>query len=118
MPVSSYNGRRSPLIPDILYQYRIHEESVMHIWDESRMEQRLNTAKWDFFEQYLTQWGLNDDAHKDKLHASSYKAVLDGLLHFRQHGGDRKKLPRMSPRACVFSSKPFPGAGLTFLFLL
>ena len=80
------------LIPDVLYQYRIHEESVMHIWDESRMEQRLNTAKWDFFEQYLTQWGLNDDAHKDKLHASSYKAVLDGLLHFRQHGGDRKKL--------------------------
>ena len=80
------------LIPDVLYQYRIHEESVMHIWDEAKAEQRLNPAKWSFFEPFLEEWGMADISHRDRLKASSYKAVLDGLLHLWQHGGDRQKL--------------------------
>ncbi len=80
------------VVPDELYQYCIHAGSVMHVFDEKRMSDRLNTKKWEFFEPYMKLWGIDDSVHRERLHAAGYKAVLDGVLHFWENGTDKRKL--------------------------
>ena len=65
-----------------LCRYRMRNDSVMHVFDKSRLEQRFNTGKFAFFKPFMKQWGLWDKEHFTKLKASAYRGVLDGILYF------------------------------------
>lgn len=85
-------AKQVALLPNVLYQYRIHSGSVMHVADIPRMEDRLNPAKWSFFEPFLSRWNMANPVHRERLRASSYKAVLDGVLHLWEHNHAKKEL--------------------------
>ena len=76
-----------------LTRYRIRQNSVMHRFDKARLDQRLNTGKFAFFEPFLKEWGLWDEKHRTLLKASSYRGVLDGILYFMlEDGYDQKEV--------------------------
>ena len=76
-------------------RYRIRRDSVMHEFDTSRLDQRFNTGKFDFFKPFMKQWGLWDPEHLLLLKASSYRGVLDGILYFlMEEGYDQKAVRR------------------------
>lgn len=76
-----------------LTRYRIRQNSVMHRFDKERLDQRLNTGKFAFFEPYMKEWGLWDEEHRTLLKASSYRGVLDGILFFLlEDGYDRREV--------------------------
>ena len=80
------------LLPEVLYRYRIHDGSVMHVFDEQAMDKRFNTARLALFEEYLGKWGLDDDEHRAKLKANAYKSIVNDVLYFLEQGADKKKI--------------------------
>ncbi|MBO4838262.1 MAG: glycosyltransferase family 2 protein [Lachnospiraceae bacterium] len=70
-----------------LTRYRIRQNSLMHRFDKARLDQRLNTGKFAFFEPFMKEWGLWDEEHRTLLKASSYRGVLDGILYFMLEDG-------------------------------
>ena len=80
------------LLPDVLYRYRIHDGSVMHVFDEETMDKRFNTARLALFEEYLVKWGMNDEEHRTRLKANAYKSIVNDVLYFREQGEDKKKI--------------------------
>ena len=78
------------LLPDVLYRYRIHGGSVMHVFDEKAMDKRFNTARLELFEGFMKQWGMDDDVHMTMLKANAYKSIVNDVLYFREQGEDKK----------------------------
>ena len=86
------------LLPDVLYHYRIHNGSVMHVFDEQNMDKRFNTARLNLFEEYLKLWGMDDEAHRVRLKANAYKSIVNDVLYFLEEGEDKKKIDRFVRR--------------------
>lgn len=84
-----------------LTRYRIRQNSVMHRFDKARLDQRLNTGKFAFFEPFMKEWGLWDEEHRTLLKASSYRGVLDGILYFMLEDGYDQKEVREYARGFV-----------------
>ncbi len=84
-------ARRLLALPRSLYLYRMHQGSVMHRFDPATLDRRLNLAKPAFFAPFLREWGLDDQPHRDRLAASGYKGVLDGVLYFLEEETHRKE---------------------------
>ena len=80
------------LLPEVLYRYRIHDGSVMHVFDEQAMDKRFNTARLALFEEYLGKWDLDDEEHRAKLKANAYKSIVNDVLYFLEQGADKKKI--------------------------
>ncbi len=80
------------LLPEVLYRYRIHDGSVMHIFDEQAMDKRFNAARLALFEEHLGKWGLDDDEHRAKLKANAYKSIVNDVLYFLEQGEDKTKI--------------------------
>ncbi len=80
------------LLPDVLYRYRIHDGSVMHVFDEQNMDKRFNTARLALFEEYMAKWGLDDEEHRTKLKANAYKSIVNDVLYFLEQGEDKSKI--------------------------
>ena len=104
------------LLPEVLYRYRIHDGSVMHIFDEQNMDRRFNTARLALFEEYLAKWGLDDDEHRSKLKANAYKSIVNDVLYFLEQGEDKKKIDAFvkrfnaeHPELKEIAAKPFIG---------
>lgn len=102
------------LLPDVLYRYRIHSGSVMHVFDEEKMDKRFNTARLVLFEDYLKRWGMDDEEHKIRLRANAYKSIVNDVLYFLEQGEDKKKINdfvrrfnRAHPELSEIAGKPF-----------
>ena len=102
------------LLPDVLYRYRIHDGSVMHVFDEKNMDRRFNTARLALFEQFLGKWGLDDEEHRVKLKANAYKSIVNDVLYFLQNGEDKQKIKAFvkhfnesHPELKEIAAKPF-----------
>ncbi len=80
------------LLPDVLYRYRIHNGSVMHVFDEQNMDKRFNTARLRLFEEYMKLWGMDDEPHRIRLKANAYKSIVNDVLYFLEEGEDKKKI--------------------------
>ena len=80
------------LLPDVLYRYRIHDGSVMHVFDEKNMDKRFNTARLALFEDYMKKWGMDDEEHRTKLKANAFKSIVNDVLYFLEQGEDKDKI--------------------------
>ncbi len=103
------------LLPEVLYRYRIHDGSVMHVFDENTMDKRFNTARLALFEDYLVKWGLNDEEHRVKLKANAYKSIVNDVLYFLEQGTDRSKIRSFVRRFNAEHPELKEIAGKTFL---
>lgn len=102
------------LLPDVLYRYRIHGGSVMHVFDEKNMDRRFNTARLALFEEYMRIWGMDDDEHRSKLKANAYKSIVNDVLYFLEQGEDKERINAFvrrfnssHPELKEIASKPF-----------
>ena len=77
------------LLPDVLYRYRIHDGSVMHVFDEKAMDKRFNTARLALFEGFMKQWGMDDEEHLTKLKANAYKSIANDAMYFWEEGKNK-----------------------------
>lgn len=104
------------LLPEVLYRYRIHDGSVMHVFNEQTMDKRFNTARLALFEEFLARWGLDDDEHRAKLKANAYKSIVNDVLYFLEQGEDKAKIGAFvsrfnaeHPELKEIAAKPFLG---------
>ena len=104
------------LLPEVLYRYRIHDGSVMHVFNEQTMDKRFNTARLALFEEFLARWGLDDDEHRAKLKANAYKSIVNDVLYFLEQGEDKARIGAFvsrfnaeHPELKEIAAKPFLG---------
>ena len=72
-----------------LYNYRTNEESISRSFRPETIEKKNTLYVYDRFMEYLPKWGMDDDEHIQKLHASWLNGTMYAFKQYYEHSKDK-----------------------------
>lgn len=73
-----------------LYNYRIIAGSISRSCDIAKLSRKNTLYVYDRFMEYLPKWGMNDDEHIQKLHASWLNGTMYAFKQYYENSKDKK----------------------------
>lgn len=94
-------------IPDRLYVYRIHNNSMIHKFDAEKLEKRFGNKVDSLLHEYMHLWGMDSKKEITILSAHSYKHVVDTLVQcWIDNPRERKSIRMFIDKYLALNQKP------------